>query len=217
MGGALCGGGTGTVWRAVLVVALALAAAALAVLGTQTEASGETKAGKGRHCVATVGEGMGEAPRTECFSRFRAAIEEATGGRVAEAPNDASKLATDRSLQKAVFAAANGGPSSKAVNGNDVVGCCNVLSVEYEHAGYGGNTLTYRAKGRPCDGDAGLEVGVSYVGDKWNDEISSYVGSGRCQVKHYQHREYRGSSTSLRQQDGRMGVFNDETSSIKWG
>ncbi len=205
-------------------LALLLAALVLAVFGTQaeassSEASGGQAAGHQRHCVRTVGHS-----ETECFSTFRAAISAATGGRVADAPANASELATDRALQKRLFAAPRGSSatdsgrlSPRSVGDNDVVGCCNVISVEYEHTGFGGNTLTYRVKGHPCDGDGGLEVGVQYVGDKWNDEISSYVGSGRCQVKHYQHSGYNGSSTRLRQQDNNMGVFNDETSSIKWG
>lgn len=209
--------------------ALLLAALVLVVVGMHAEeASAENsseKAGDGpRHCVSTVGAGEAQQPKMECFSTFRAAISDATGGRVADAPTNASELAADRALQKRIFAAPresdaadSGRLSPMSVGGNDVVGCCNVLSVEYEHAGFRGNTLTYRIKGRPCDGDRGLEAAVVYVGDKWNDEISSYVGSGRCQVKHYQHRDYEGSSTRLKQQDNNMGVFNDETSSIKWG
>jgi hypothetical protein len=210
-----------------LLAALLAAVALIAVVGGQARASSnvsDVRDDSGKHCVATIGKSVSGRPDVECFSTFRDAIRDATNGRVSNAPKDASGFAGDRAMQKRIFSGATETSatgsrkiSPRSVTGNDVVGCCNVLSVEYEDSGFGGNTLTYRAKGRPCDSDGGLEVGVSYVGDKWNDEISSYVGSGRCQVKHYQNSNYGGASTRLRQQDNYMGIFNDETSSIKWG
>lgn len=172
-----------------------------------------------RHCVASaVKAGSAGGSQMECFKTFREAVYVATGGRIKDAPNDASEVAKNGAFRARLFASPkqqSGNVSSQSVCCNDTSGSGAVLSVEYEDAYYRGNTLTYRG-GSGCDYDSGYEWGSSYVGSRWNDEISSYVGANRCQVRHYQHSNYGGDYTYISGADDYMGVFNDETSSIRW-
>lgn len=71
-----------------------------------------------------VGQSGASRPQTECFSTFRAAISEATGGRVTDAPASAAGFAHDRALQERVFAetgqrsgADSGGFTARSVSG----------------------------------------------------------------------------------------------------
>jgi hypothetical protein len=212
-----------------LVAVLALCAA---VLVATTQARAQTQElepqpvpydeNKERHCVASAVEaGSAGDSRMVCFKTFREAVYVATGGRIEDAPNDASKAATDGSFNDRLFAE----PEQQAGDVSSLDVCCNgtvgkgkvVLSVEYEHINYRGNTLTYKAKSG-CDRSRDIDWQSAYVGDRFNDEISSYAAGGgsRCQIKHFRHRDYGGASTIRKRQDANMGLFNDEASSIRW-
>jgi hypothetical protein len=190
-----------------------------------------------RHCVAGVLEaGSDEAarvdplaePPVECFGTFREAVKDATGGRIKDAPNDASEAARNKAFRDKLSAPGQqkqqgGGISTQAVDGNNTVGCCVVLSVEYEHADYRGNTLTYAA-GHGCIDDGRANYVLPNIGSKWNDEISSFVGANRCDLRHFQHANYGGicypnngvGGCYTLSSDANMGYFNDQTTSIRW-
>jgi hypothetical protein len=209
----------------VLVAALALAALvatigaqALAEPGRGGQAVGPRAVayveGKERHCVATVGGTRAQrSAAPQCYRTFREAIWVATDGRVKNAPNDASQVAKDKELRDRLFAAPL---QPRLVIGNNTVGSGTILSVEYEDTYQRGNTLTIKSRRGPCDANPDRDEDYPYVGDKWNDEISSFVGANGCQVRHWDNVNYGGANFSQRNQSDRMGSMNDRTSSITW-
>lgn len=221
-----------------------LAALALAVLTAgavaQAQSEGETtqqapdaKDKAERHCVAAAEPAGSKAAskvesQVKCFATFREAVERATGGRIKDAPNDASQVAKNKSFRDRLFAAPvqqgkrspeSEDPSPKYVCCNDTAGSGAVLSVEYEDIDFRGNTLTFRG-GSGCDDSGGWEWGAPGLGGNYvrgfNDEVSSFVGANRCQVRHYEHTNYGGNYMVPRNQFASMGVWNDEASSIRW-
>ena len=194
-----------------------------------------------RHCViAAVPAGSEEEaseagpldePRTECFPTFRQAVERATAWRIKDAPNDASRAALDKAFHDRLFAPGpppgqqdGGDVSTQAVDGNNTYGCCTVLSVEYEDADYRGNTATFAAGG-PCIDNGAADYVTPNVGSKWNDEISSFTGSNRCDMRHFENDYYGGrcwpygtafGGCTVAVYASNMGYFNDLTTSIRW-
>jgi Peptidase inhibitor family I36 len=77
--------------------------------------------------------------------------------------------------------------------------------IGYEHRDFRGATITENA-GR----------GWKYVGDRWNDKISSFRMRNGCRVIAYQHRDYKGDSTVFRGDHKFVGdLWNDQISSWK--
>jgi hypothetical protein len=58
--------------------------------------------------------------------------------------------------------------------------------------------------------------GWKYVGDRWNDQISSFRMRNGCRVVAYQHRDYKGESTVFRGDYRYVGdLWNDQISSFR--
>ena len=90
------------------------------------------------------------------------------------------------------------------------------------HADYRGNTATFAASGG-CVDDGNADYVTSNVGAKWNDEISSFTGTNRCQVRRFEHASYGGRcypnygvGCSVNNYEDNLGWFNDLTTSIRW-
>lgn len=188
--------------------------------------------GATRHCVASLDKS--DAVATECFVTFRSAIAYATDGRIIDAPTNVTAAAENQKFLGRLFApqeasstgetttqtekttaSEESGDFSTQNHNNTISGCCTVLSVEYEHAQYQGNTLTFRASSG-CDNDPAPEWRTPNVGADWNDEISSFIASGRCTEAHFEHDFYNGRATGRQAADRNMGGFNDLTTSILW-
>lgn len=77
--------------------------------------------------------------------------------------------------------------------------------IGYEHRDFGGSRITQNS-GR----------GWKYVGDAWNDKISSFRMRAGCRVVAYHHRNYVGTSKTFRGDYRYVGdLWNDEISSWK--
>lgn len=144
-----------------------------------------------------------------CFDSFRSAISHATGGRVKDAPLDARVASTDRSFEEKIN-------RSPATHDDDYSGCCTILSIEYDWKNYYDyGSITFRASSG-CDGSFDIDWMTGYVGDHWNDGISSFRGYNGCIVKHWENRDFRGVSTEWQAWDNDMGIMVNKTSSIQW-
>ena len=221
-----------------MVVLLAALALALLTAGAvaQAQSGGETtqqaqgaKEKTERHCVAAAIPAESEEasevgplaePQVECFATFRKAVEKATGGRIKDTPNAASEAARNKKFRDRLSEPARSGGdfSTQSVTGNDTVGYGVVLSIEYEDASFRGNTLTFAAS-NPCADDGQANYVLPNIGEKWNDEISSFQGANRCDLRHFEHADYRGRVfpyTGVYAGSATMSGFNDVTTSIRW-
>lgn len=179
---------------------LAALAAFVAVLAATLVAPAQAAA-RGRHCVAEAQPLSVKAtskrvpPAMECFATFGEAISNATGGKVTTTA-DVGTAMTDEHFTEQVVSAAN------------------VLSVEYTDIDFGGASFT-------ISGDCANGVGVNWVGDAWNDKVSS-ARSFNCYAVHWEDWNYGGTrSTGTNGDAGRLydlggGSFNDATSSISY-
>jgi hypothetical protein len=60
-------------------------------------------------------------------------------------------------------------------------------------------------------------ITVGYVGNSWNDVISSSRGYNNCQLKHWEHANWEGRSTGWLSSASYLGdAMNDETSSLQF-
>lgn len=156
------------------------------------------------HCVQQLaplrrGQKTSDVLSFHCYSTFAEATAAATGGRV--------HLASNASAAQ-VRAAINA--SNTAVSPNDTY----TLSIEYWDWAYQGATLTLTGS-FPCN--PFVTYGVSYVGDTFNDEISSSMGFNACNhVIHWQDANYGGASLDCNSSCYAIqGAMNDQTSSIQ--
>ena len=140
-----------------------------------------------RHCVTRL-----ETAETACFDTFSAAVGVATGGLVELTP-DARPDVTGRSFQRQVAAA--GALMTQRLTGQEGQrGLAAVwLSVEYAQPNYAGSSWITTA-GSPCDDSPDYDhATASLAGSGWDDEVSSFVGFGRCQVEHWTGYSFTGS------------------------
>jgi hypothetical protein len=134
----------------------------------------------------------------QCFGTFAEAIRTATAGAVKVSPNLRPEELTD-----AMLAAPGLLPLASFV-----------IGIEYEHADFGGSSIIYNGGGT-CDQ---FSFSVSYVGDAWNDRISSARAFSGCNHSvHYEHSDFGGASVDCFTSCSYIGdAMNDRTSSIRW-
>jgi hypothetical protein len=124
---------------------------------TQNLASaiGNTK-GTERNCVTDMGTGV-----MACYATFTEAFSAATGGRIMNAPAEAKLAENDAALAQQVARL------------EQVQTMTHPLMTIYEDDNYGGRNNTYSAvyDGKACEN--GRWWYLDYVGDDWNDQISS--------------------------------------------
>jgi hypothetical protein len=167
---------------------LAVGAGVLAVLLLPANAAHAAPAA-GRHCVVSA---SAAAPMV-CYSSFRTAMTNATGGRVTDAPTDAKAALTDEKLEKKL----NALPSSTASRAPSAAAASNiVISVEYTGEGFGGSTLTVTGTHACDDFTSPVEFTMASMPSGWNDDIESFKGFANCAAMHFLH-------------IGATGPFND--------
>jgi hypothetical protein len=164
-------------------------------------ASPEESAG-GKHCVYNL-----STSTEQCFATFTQAIGFATGGLVTDAPADPATAAADPTFDQRINAA------SSATTDPSITSA--VLGVSWKDAGYSGASVSWSASSG-CDSDADIDWQVSYVGDTWNDIISSAKSYNNCQSKYWQNYKCWGSATSWFTSLSYFGTMNDRASSIQF-
>jgi len=189
--------------KASSVAVLLIAACNLAQAQTQNERS----AMRGpKHCVIqTEAMRQGEiAPlysgpaQTQCFGTFSEALHSATNGGIKVGQDFLPQSVTADMLAKSAIQ-----PLATFV-----------IGIEYEHAGFGGSSIIYNSS-VSC---AGFIHSVSYVGDDWNDRISSARAFSSCNHSvHFEHANFGGASVDCFTACNYIGdAMNDRTSSIRW-
>jgi len=193
----------------VLVALLATIAVPVVVL-----AAPATNQGPLQHCVMKLaplrpGQHTSDILGSSCYQTFAEAIAAATGGRV--------HLASTIRPQDLTQAMLNTGLNATSQSASNVTNTQYVLSVEYWDWHDSGATWTPTGSA-PCSSSIGYNV--SYVGNTWNDQISSATGYSGCNhVKHWDNSGFKGSNimcTNSSSTCWTMGAMNDHTSSIEW-
>jgi hypothetical protein len=183
----------------VLGVAGLVVFAPASATGARSSSPGNA-AGPAAHCVVRVqpvgldGVSPPAGPET-CFRTFRQAIENATSGRVKDAPLSGAAI-SEQALA----------PDSAAAE--------YVIGIDYEGANYTGITLTWVAAA-PCSAT------VSYVANMdaaWNNRVSSAHSYANCaRYRHWENFNWGGSGgSSILCTCATMGVMDNATSSESW-
>jgi len=175
-------------------------------LSIATQASALTTVSE-QHCVvplvaakpggspdATSRQALGQS----CFPSLHDAISFATNGSADISPDD--------SISELIAAVGKAGKSDLAST--------YVIGIEFEHANYGGSSLTFTANGT-CHNYSFL---TNAMPPGWNDVISSSVAySGCSHAIHYEHNNQGGAAIDAGTVSSYIGpAMNDRTSSILW-
>ena len=75
--------------------------------------------------------------------------------------------------------------------------------IAYQHRDFGGHTFTLRGN-----------VNVQYVGDKWNDKISSFACHPGCTLTMFEHRDFKGARQTWSTVQYVGDAWNDDVSSL---
>ncbi len=142
------------------------------------DTSGTTKGGGLWHCIS------GQDRSFQCFDTEAEALSIASGGRIQLAPGETSGSLSDSELFD---------PNST------------IRSILYEHADYGGATLTIY--GDTCSG-------WNNMSSTWNDKVSS-ARTYSCGITLYEHYNLTGSSLNITSPGTSYvgSAMNDKTSS----
>lgn len=186
--------------------AITIAMLVSAFYGLAQAQEGASAARKPSHCVIqTEAVRQGEIvpvyspnSKPQCFDSFSEALNAATNGGV-----KASQDLLPENLTAEMLAKSNLQPQATFV-----------IGVEFVHAGFGGSSLTYSSS-VTCDG---FVLSASYVGNDWNDHISSAKAYSNCNhSQHFEHANFVGASVDCFSECSYIGdALNDRTSSIKW-
>ncbi|WP_242910625.1 beta/gamma crystallin family protein [Actinomadura terrae] len=196
--------------RAFLPTAATIAAAASAFL-PWTAASAAPPPGSGaasspvRHCVVH----LTESGRVSCYATFTEAINDATNGTIADAPENARSAVVDKGFNVRLNALAT--PKGRAAGIASTV-----IEISFEHKDFQGTSLTWEASSG-CNDSNDVEWQAASVSGWWNDQISSFRTYAKCQSDHWEDINFQGISTGYRNTTSYIGnAMNDRTSSIKW-
>ncbi|UUV34716.1 hypothetical protein NQK81_15110 [Amycolatopsis roodepoortensis] len=121
---------------------------------------------RGEHCVADAAGGA-----IRCYDSFGESIAAASGGKVTGVPETAAKPGT----------AENGLMAARIEESGKVGAAATVISVLYEHGNFGGASLAIH--GSPCT--EGTVQYLDYLGNDWNDKISSFQTFNNCHITMY--------------------------------
>ncbi|WP_242893044.1 hypothetical protein [Actinomadura litoris] len=196
--------------RSILLTA-ATAVAATGALLAQPAASAAPSPSSGaasspvRHCVVH----LTESGRVSCYATFTEAINDATNGKIANAPRNARSAVADKGFNGRLNALAKANRQSAGI-------ASTVIEISFEHADFKGNSLTWETSAG-CDNSSDVDWQAASVSGWWNDRISSFRNYADCQSNHWEDINFQGSSTGYRNTTSYVGdAMNDRTSSIKW-
>ncbi|HEV7649742.1 MAG TPA: hypothetical protein VGP26_16470 [Actinophytocola sp.] len=193
----------------------ALATAALATMGVTALSTASTAAAteqapaaqKARNCVVDVSNGT-----TACYANFTKALAAATGGKVTDAPADASTAVQDPRLA----ARLNATPSKKNTSMVNRAAGDIVIGIEYEDSDFEDSSLIYSAAWSCTGPTDNVDWQAASLPSGWNDQIGSYHGYANCWTRHFEHINFAGVSTAYDGGQADMGWMDDEASSIQW-
>jgi hypothetical protein len=154
------------------------------------------------HCVVSLATGD-----MQCFPTFRLAIAYATGGRITDAPEAESAADIDSAFVARVDALV---PDGRA---DDVL-----IGTAWWDRDFGGRSVNFTATSG-CDANADRDWLDNYVGDDWNDKISSMHSYSNCWMTGHEDSMLRGRTVTSGRSSGvpHMNHMSDRVSSLDWG
>ncbi len=129
------------------------------------------------------------------------------------------------SLSEAISAATNGSvqlPLTATTNDiTDTVIAANtsgqaVLGILYKRTKYRGSSLIFTGPWYGCK-YKNVVYNVGYVGRRFNDKASSMRVYSSCRAVLYEHVNFRGVTLRVPYSKQRLGIMNNEASSVKFG
>lgn len=147
--------------------------------------------------------------RVACYDSFTEAVTRITGGRVADAPDNAQAAAKD-----ARFAARINALGADQAGAPRTAAGSVLIAIWFEDADFGGDSGMITTDS-PCTAPLDpADFFHEYVGDSWNDEIGSYQAFSGCRLKLFSDRGFGGASIDFAGTRTDLGVLDDEVSSI---
>jgi hypothetical protein len=177
------------------IAGLALASGAPATAASAAGAG--TGPAAGRYCVASAAAAGNTAIASlTCYHTFAGSIRAATGGRAGLPVS-----ATPRSVTQGEINAWDGTPATQYV-----------LSIDFQHTGFAGSSLTWVQSSRCGYFQAGS------MPSGWNDAVSSVIASSGCATTLFWNVDFGGSSYAIARNGSasNLGGFNDQASSQTW-
>jgi Peptidase inhibitor family I36 len=179
-------------------------------------------ANENRHCVTDLSK---PDASTTCYDTFTAAIAAATRGGITDAPADSRVAMNDANFVAKVYNTSDKRKENLQAEDKKkedirprVFG---VRGTIFYKRDFGGSSATW--SGQTCDDQVDPETGqehvdgkVAYVGDDWNDDFESARGGNNCQMKVWEHRDFRGASSPWFWDEPWLGVLQDEGSSVQF-
>lgn len=187
-----------------LALVLVVASAVLGPAAATTAQAADGGAGPSTsrpHCVIEaqgVSASSAAAP-TRCFKTFADAVADATDGRVVLDPDET--VLEDKDLLPILDD-----------NSTPVMAGPMIIGVEYQHAAFGGWTLTIVGGTTTAGCSTGKTFRVSGLAASYDNQISSARTYGGCKSRHYSNANFSGSSYLCGCSS--MGAMSDRTSSI---
>ena len=182
----------------------ALATAAIAITGSVTAVAVPAHAaedvGEGGHCVTTTVKDSG----MRCFATYDEA--KAYVSSIAEILPDKRPDGTQ------------GFKAESLGSGTNLFGFRLIfIGFDWEYYVPLGGSLWVITTGPACTGPTNnIDYEVSFVGGRWNDDISSYLDFSNCWTKLYEHANFGGRSRGFQGDSPTLGDFNNIASSIRW-
>jgi len=211
-----------TVRHRSLASPLALASALTIVLGGTAAASANPRPqpspasarpgpGAQPHCVIH----LEEHGKKTCHQTFREMIADATGGHITDAPQSAAAAESDRRFNARLNSTSHGKNRAPSTLQDNLV----VLSIEYEHAGFGGRSNAFTGT-HPCTvttSDLDFSIADIHTTIGLGDTISSFQTFSGCFVNHFEHGNFGGIQTGYQPTQTAIGAaMNDLSSSLQW-
>jgi hypothetical protein len=194
--------GRAAIWTGVILTAgLWAAISGSAAAGThQSQLTGaDATDGSNHHCVVNLSN-----YKKTCHGSFRAAVADATEGRITDAPQNPAAAARDANFKARINALAtvqHNAPSSY------------VVAIEYANVNFSGESLVVTGS-YPC-GDTSYSM-PDLSANGWSDKIYSFAAYSNCWAMHYENPGFKGARTDWLNSATTLGILNGATSSISW-
>lgn len=156
---------------------------------------------RGKHCTLDAGTG-----EKRCFDSYTEAIEQASGGRIDDAPASARKAAHDKGLRSEIrrLSAAQAKRAADGVGTADVHAQGVIRGTIYEDKQFGGDSQTIYGPGL-CDGEDSDDDTQLSLEEGWKDRVSSVESWGGCKLWLYSEPDLKGDKD---------GPYDDNTPDV---
>lgn len=198
--------------RSVLLVAAATVAATTSIIlspvaaGASPSPTNRAVPKPGQNCVVH----LAASGSVSCYDTFTEAINDATNGKITDAPRNARTAVASAAFNNRINAIAQTKGQSAGQKASTVI------EISYEHSSFQGASLTWETSGG-CDNSSDVDWQAGSINGWWNDRISSFRTYANCLSRHWEHSNFQGISTGYWGTTGYIGdAMNDKASSIKW-